>query len=67
MEALPVVKARIRARMRFFGRKDGMPANEGNQNKKIRIDTNLTEEEVMHASHSTASAQTDEAAMVSYG
>lgn len=43
---LAVVKERMRARMRAFGRTEGMPANEGNQNKKIRIDTSLPDEEI---------------------
>lgn len=46
--SLQDVKDRVRARMRAFGRKDGMPANEGNQNKKIRIETNMTEAELAH-------------------
>jgi len=45
--ALSTVKNRIRARMRAFGRSDGMPANEGNQNKKIRIDTSLADDEIV--------------------
>jgi hypothetical protein len=35
------VRTRMRAKMRSFGRLDSMPANEGNQNKKVRIDTSL--------------------------
>jgi 5-methylcytosine-specific restriction protein A len=46
--SLQSVKDRVRSRMRAFGRKSGMPANEGNQNKKIRIETNLTEAELAH-------------------
>lgn len=42
-----VAKTRIRAKMRGFGRSNDMPANEGNQNKKIRIDTSLMDEEVV--------------------
>jgi 5-methylcytosine-specific restriction protein A len=41
------VRIRMRAKMRGFGRSDNMPANEGNQNKKVRIDTSLTDEEVV--------------------
>lgn len=37
----------MRAKMRGFGRSDNMPPNEGNQNMKIRIDTALTDEEVV--------------------
>lgn len=42
-----VVRTRIRAKMRGFGRSNDMPANEGNQNKKVRIDTSLMDEEVV--------------------
>ncbi len=41
------VRTRMRAKMRGFGRSDSMPANEGNQNKRVRIDTSLTDEEVV--------------------
>lgn len=40
-EALVRVKNQIRTRMRQFGRKPDMPSNEGNANKRIRIDTSL--------------------------
>jgi hypothetical protein len=46
--SLQDVKDRIRARMRAFGRKDGMPANEGNQNKKIKVETSMTDAELRH-------------------
>lgn len=46
VEALSTVKDRMRARMRAFGRTEGMPANEGNQNKRVRIDTSLADEEI---------------------
>lgn len=46
--SLQDVKDRVRARMRAFGRKDGMPANEGNQNKKIRVVTSMTDAELRH-------------------
>ncbi|WP_145986242.1 HNH endonuclease [Sphingobium sp. YG1] len=42
-----VVRTRMRAKMRAFGRSDDMPANEGNQNKKVRIETSLTDEEIV--------------------
>ncbi len=42
-----VVRTRMRAKMRGFGRSNNMPANEGNQNKKVRIDTSLMDEEVV--------------------
>lgn len=44
--SLQDVKDRVRARMRAFGRKEGMPANEGNQNKKIRIETRMSDGEL---------------------
>jgi 5-methylcytosine-specific restriction protein A len=40
------VKDQVRRRMRAFGRSEHMPANEGNQNKKLRIDTSLGDREV---------------------
>jgi hypothetical protein len=46
--SLQDVKDRVRARMRAFGRREGMPTNEGNQNKKIRIETSMTEAELAH-------------------
>ena len=42
------VRTRLRAKMRAFGRSENMPANEGNQNKKILIDTSLTVAEIVH-------------------
>lgn len=44
---LEEIKRQIRTRMRAFGRKPGLPANEGNQNKKIRVDTNLSAAELV--------------------
>lgn len=44
---LEEVKQQIRTRMRGFGRAPGLPANEGNQNKKIRVDTKLDAEELV--------------------
>jgi 5-methylcytosine-specific restriction protein A len=46
-DTLATVRSQIRARMRAFGRSGSMPANEGNQNKKLRIDTNLEDEEII--------------------
>jgi len=45
--SLSEVKTMMRAKMRAFGRSDGMPANEGNQNKKIRVDTSLSDDEIV--------------------
>lgn len=45
------VRTQMRAKMRGFGRSDDMPANEGNQNKKIRIDTSLPDEEIVYRLH----------------
>lgn len=41
------VKNRIRNRMRKFGRTPDMPAGEGNANKKIRVETKLSEQELV--------------------
>lgn len=41
------VKNQIRRRMRAFGRSEGMPVNEGNQNKKIVIETSLGDAEIV--------------------
>jgi 5-methylcytosine-specific restriction protein A len=37
----------ILSRMRAFGRSQDMPPNEGNQNKRMRIDTNIGEGEIV--------------------
>ena len=44
---LSQVKNQIRSRMRNFGRSEDMPSNEGNQNKKIRIDTSIEDIQIL--------------------
>lgn len=44
---LKEVKNSIRSRMRAFGRSDNMPVNEGNQNKKVKIETSLPDREIV--------------------
>lgn len=48
MGSLDETKMQIRTRMRAFGRAAHLPANEGNQNKKIRIDTKLSEVDLVN-------------------
>lgn len=43
---LQQIKTLIKHRMRSYGRSSTMPANEGNQSKKILIETSLTEDEL---------------------